>query len=412
MLTEKQKVEALSRLGVELSHVQDLDILMEEVLTQARRFVNADAGSIYIRENDRLNFSYTQNDTLQNRLAPGDKLIYSTFSIPVNEESIAGFAAHTKKVLNIPDVYSISDTAPYGFARSFDEKSGYRTSSMLTLPLTNNAGELLGVLQIINALDSEGHVITFTAEDEKMMEHFASVAAVALERARMTRAIILRMIRMAEMRDPKETGAHVNRVAAYSVEIYERWARYHGIPETEIQANRDVLRMAAMLHDVGKIAISDQILKKPARLTDEEYEVMKYHTVYGAKLFVDKKSDFDEAAAQVALNHHEKWDGRGYPGHIVLATGQPAPGHAAPDGRPLGKAGEDIPIFGRITAIADVYDALASRRSYKEAWDESDILAEMEKSSGNHFEPKLIETFFSVYDVIKSIREKYPDEED
>jgi HD-GYP domain-containing protein (c-di-GMP phosphodiesterase class II) len=136
--------------------------------------------------------------------------------------------------------------------------------------------------------DPEGNVAPFTKEDEMLVLHFATNVSTALQRAQMTRAILLRMIRMAELRDPKETGPHVNRVAGYAVEIYERWAQKHHISQHEIEQNRDNLRMAAMLHDVGKVAISDIILKKPARFTDEEYEIMKSHTYMGARLFIDK----------------------------------------------------------------------------------------------------------------------------
>ena len=121
------------------------------------------------------------------------------------------------------------------------------------------------------------------------MYHFAAVAAVALERAQMTRALILRMIRMAEMRDPKETGSHVNRVAGFSVEIYEQWALRRKKKKKDIDKTRDVLRMAAMLHDVGKVATSDLILKKPARLNADEYEAMKLHTIQGARLFQNRQ---------------------------------------------------------------------------------------------------------------------------
>ena len=119
------------------------------------------------------------------------------------------------------------------------------------------------------------------------MQHFASIAAVALERAQMTRSILLRMIRMSEMRDPKETSAHVNRVGGYAVELYEQWARDHRVSSHELEMERDSLRMAAMLHDVGKIAISDMILKKTGRFSDDEYQIMKQHTFLGARLFLD-----------------------------------------------------------------------------------------------------------------------------
>lgn len=413
MLSEKEKLDTLMTLGIELNQVQDLDILMERILTQARRFVNADAGSIYIREGDRLHFSYTQNDTLQKRLAPGEKLIYSTFTLPINKNTIAGYVAKTGQTLNIPDVYAIDGDAPYGFNRKFDRASEYRSHSMLTIPLKTAQEKVLGILQVINAQDESNRIVPFSTPDQKMMLHFASIAAVALEKAQMTRDIILRMIQMAEMRDPKETGAHVNRVASYAVELFERWAYRRQYAPEKVEKARDVLRMSAMLHDVGKVGISDLILKKPGRFNNDEYEIMKQHTVLGARLFKETRSEFDEAAAVVALNHHERWDGKGYPGYISIDSGEPRSGFLHPEtGKPFarGKQKEQIPLYGRIVALADVYDALCSRRVYKEPWDESRVLDTIERESGNHFDPELVEIFFSILDVIRSIRNRYADE--
>ena len=411
MLTETEKLNALTNLGIELSQVHDLDILMERILTEARRFVSADAGSIYIRENRLLHFSYTQNDTLQKRLDPGEKLIYSTFKIPINKESIAGYVAETGSSLNLSDVYRIDAEQSYKFSSHFDEVSQYKTRSVLTIPLKTAKEEILGVLQVINAQERSGEIIPFSEDDEKMLLHFASIAAIALERAQMTRAILLRMIRMAEMRDPKETGAHVNRVAGYAVEIYEHWARRHQYPLKEIDGNRDILRMAAMLHDVGKVAISDVILKKPAQFNDEEFRIMKQHTVLGARLFSNRQSDFDDAAAEVALTHHERWDGRGYPGFVDVATGQSLPGYDLTDGAPQGKKESEIPIFGRIVALADVYDALSSLRVYKEAWDEEKVLDTIRKNSGSHFDPELVDILFNNLDMIRSIQQRYENDD-
>jgi HD-GYP domain-containing protein (c-di-GMP phosphodiesterase class II) len=410
MLSEKEKLEGLTYLGIKLNEVRDLDILMELVLEDARRFVNADAGSIYIKEDGTLQFSYTQNDTLQQRLPKGEKLIFSTFTLPINTESIAGYVATTGQLLNLPDVYQIDVSAPYHFGKKFDEESGYKTRSVITVPLETRRGDILGILQIINAQDYDARIIPFTEADEKLMLHFASIAAVALERAQMTRSILLRMIRMSEMRDPKETGAHVNRVGGYSVEIYEQWAKRHSLSKKEIDRGKDSLRMAAMLHDVGKIAISDLILKKPSRFSKDEFEIMKQHTYLGAKLFLDSQSDFDEAAYDVALNHHERWDGNGYPGHIYVETGNPRENFLRPDGRPRGKKGEEIPIFGRIVSLADVYDALSSSRVYKAAWKESDVLETIEKESGKQFDSELVEIFFSRLNFLRSIQNRYRDE--
>ncbi len=410
MLTEKEKLDKLTQLGVELNQVRDMDILLEHVLKDARYFVNADAGSIYIRKDQMLDFTYTQNDTFQSRLPEGEKLIYSTFSIPIDKKSIAGYVATTGEVLNIPDVYCIEPTAPYSFSKKFDEESGYKTQSVFTVPLQTQRGDLLGILQIINAQDEGKNVVPFSEEDETIMLHFAGLAAVALERAQMTRAILLRMISMAELRDPKETGAHVNRVGGYALELYENWARRHKIGQKEIDRTRDSLRMAAMLHDVGKVAISDLILKKPGRFSDDEFEIMKQHTTLGAQLFLNAQSDFDELACEVALNHHERWDGKGYPGFIDIATGDPLEGYTLPDGKARGKKGEEIPLFGRIVSLADVFDALSSARIYKEAWDETTVLTIIEEEAGKQFDPELVEIFFACLPVLKSIQQRYADQ--
>jgi HD-GYP domain-containing protein (c-di-GMP phosphodiesterase class II) len=412
MLDEHEKLDLITQISLDINEVKDVDLLLEKILSKVRLFYNADAGSIYLKEGDQLKFSHAQNDTLQKRLASGEKLIYNTFSMPINERSIAGYVAKNAETLNLSDVYQLGDTVPYTFDSKFDSLSDYHTTSMMTVPMINQRGDVLGVMQIINAQDSEGQIIPFSPEDQPLIRHFATSAALAVERAQMTRNIILRMISMAELRDPKETGAHVNRVGAYAVELYETWGKKRGISPEEMEREKDVLRMAAMLHDVGKVAISDLILKKPARLNMDEYEIIKGHTFLGARLFKVISSDFDEIAATVALNHHEKWDGTGYPGHIDPISEKVIVGFEGPDGAPRPKKGEEIPLFGRIVAVADVYDALCSRRSYKEPWDEGRILEEMRQSSGSHFDPEIIDAFFSSLDVLKAIAGRYPDEED
>lgn len=409
MLTEREKLDTLLKLSIEFGQIKDLDILMEHILTGARRIVNADAGSIYLRDHNTLIFAYTQNDTLQKRLPPQEKLAYASFTIPIDENSIAGFVAKTGTILNIPDVQHLPATAPYHFNRSFDEKVGYSTRSILTIPLKPLHGEVLGVLQIINAQSERGKIIAFSQDDERILLHFATTASIFLERARLTRDLILRTVKMAEMRDPQETGAHVNRVASFAVEVYEKWSKKKGIDEKVIKETRDVLRMAAMLHDVGKVGISDTILKKPSRLAHEEYEIMQQHTILGARVFLDGTSAFDRAAFDVALNHHERWDGKGYPGHVDITTGLPLPGFADSTGKARGKHNDEIPLFGRIVAIADVYDALTSVRVYKEAWDESKALSMLEEGAGTQFDRELVEIFFGCLDFIHTIQQRYPE---
>jgi HD-GYP domain-containing protein (c-di-GMP phosphodiesterase class II) len=395
----------------ELSKVQDADILLERILLGARHVVNAEAGTIYVREGDQLLFKYSQNATLEKRLPPGHKLPMSNMRIPIDESRIAGYAAKNRVLLRIDDAYAIPPDKPYSFNPSFDKQNDWKTSSILALPLITSSGNLIGVIQVLNAIAESGEVVPFTSQDEKIVAHFAASATDALERAFMTRAIILRMNKMAEMRDPKETGAHVNRVAGYSAEIYERWAFNRGIPDKERERGKDTLKMAAMLHDVGKVAISDLILKKPARFTPEEYKVMQAHTCFGAKLFADPQSELDLISADVALRHHENWDGTGYPGLVDIWAEDPvsSPLECGPDGAARKLKGEEIPLGGRIVAVADVYDALISKRVYKEPWDANKVLEEIRSMSGTKFDPEIVTAFFEVLPRIEEIRSRYPD---
>jgi len=403
MRSEKEILSHIITLGHELTQVKDVDLLLEKILTAARGFVHADAGSIYIKSQGKLVFAHAQNSSLQRFLPAGKKLIYSTFALPISGDSIAGHVASTGEVVNIADVYAADSSLPFCFDRSYDDISCYRTKSVLAFPLKTPHNEVLGVLQLINAMDDRGNIMSFSRDDEPYIMYFAHSAAIALERTQMTRAIILRMLRMAEMRDPSETGPHVNRVGAYTAELYEAWARRTNMPDADIEKTKDVLRLAAMLHDVGKVAISDAILKKPARLDAHEFAAIKNHTFLGARLFVDSQSDFDRAAFYIALEHHERWDGTGYPGHVDCFTDG-----IRQDGRR--KRADEINIFARIVAVADVYDALSSRRCYKDAWDEARVLASMRRESGRQFEPEVIEAFFDIIDLLRSIKQQHPDD--
>jgi HD-GYP domain-containing protein (c-di-GMP phosphodiesterase class II) len=416
MAGDNTDFRSIIRLDSELNQIQDLDLLLERILLEARTVVRADAGSIYVKEMveeegqnvEKLIIKYAQNVTTQKELPPGQKMIYSVFSVPINEKSISGYCALTKKLINVPDMYNIPKDAPYSFNPSFDRISGYKTTSTLTIPLTSADGNLLGVIQVINSKDKDGNVVPFSGDDEFLITHFAANATVALNRAYDTREMILRMIKMAELRDPKETGTHVNRVAGYAVEIYDRWAYHHQVPQDEKEKFRDNLKIAAMLHDVGKVAISDVILKKPGRFTSEEYLIMQHHTIYGSEIFSNIRSQSDQMARDIALTHHENWDGTGYPGWVDPLTGKPT--KTGEDGRPLGRKGAEIPLIGRIVAIADVFDALCSKRVYKEPWDEEQVLMELRNLAGVKFDPELVNVFFEILPSIKQIQSLYPEE--
>jgi HD-GYP domain-containing protein (c-di-GMP phosphodiesterase class II) len=405
--------EEVLRLEFELNKIQDFDVLLERILFEARRVSHADAGSIYIREQkleddrivEKLSIKYSQNDTLLATLPAGEKLIYSIFSIPIDEQTISGYCALTRQLVNVPDMYSLPKTAPYSFNSAYDYLSGYKTVSSLTIPLVDTDDQLLGVIQVINAKNSEGEAVPFSKDDEFLITHFANTASLALQRASTTRIMILRMVKMAELRDPSETGVHAHRVAGYSAEIYDRWAFNHRVPTVEREKFVDIFRIAAMLHDVGKVAISDIILKKPGRFTVEEFSVMQQHTLLGAGLFKNPQSQLDALCRDVAMTHHENWDGSGYPGWIDPDTLQPI--KAGPDGCPLGLRGEEIPLAGRIVALADVFDALSSRRVYKDAWTEDYVFTEIKKMKGCKFDPELVDIFFAVLPSIRQVQQLY-----
>jgi len=386
-----------------LYHIKDIHAMLDAVLLQAREFVHADAGSIYLIENGVLNFSYIHNDTLFSP-SGSNKHLYTSHTLAVDGHSLAGYVALTGIPLIIDDVYQIPGDMPFRFNDAFDRLSGYRTKSVLAVPLITSDNKTVGVMQIINPKGRDRSEGNFSPQDQLVLSYFADNAAVAIERAMMTREIILRMIKMCELRDPMETAIHANRVGAYAAEVYHCWSLGQGIDDEEIKRTKDLLRIAAMLHDLGKVAIPDLILKKPRRLDPEEYEIMKYHTIFGARLFQNRESDLDGLSAEIALNHHEKWDGSGYPGKIDDIYRDQVP-------LGQGKRGEEIPLAGRIVALADVYDALVSQRVYKERWTETETLDYIKDQSGKHFDPEVVDAFLAIYDVIAAIRQKYHEQD-
>ena len=403
MSIRSQRFENLLQISHKLNYTDDLDSVLERILTEARSLTESEAGTIYLRYGNELVFEHTQNDLLFTSNLD-NKNNYLSQRIPVTDSSIAGFVALNSlkgegkdTVLNFPDVYDLSNTYPFQFDKSFDTGNDYRTKSLLATSVDNVNGENIGVIQLINKKGNRKQSIQFDKDDETVLSSFADLAAVHIERARITKEMILRMIKMAELRDPKETGAHVNRVGAYSAELYEHWAIKNGISEKEIKKVKGDYRMASMLHDVGKVGISDTILKKPGLFNDEERQIMKNHTIYGTELFKYAASDMDKLASEISISHHENWDGTGYPGSITNQKGY---------------AGKNIPLSGRIVRITDVYDALISVRCYKEAWKEQDVLDEIDKKSGIDFDPFLVTCFFDIYETIKAIQVKYEEEED
>lgn len=191
--------------------------------------------------------------------------------------------------------------------------------------------------------------------------------------------VIERLGRAAEYRD-NETGLHISRMSHYSRVI----AKHLGYSKVEC----DTILHASPMHDIGKIGIPDSILLKPARLTSEEFEVIKRHPEIGARLLDGDDSSLMAMAREIALTHHEKWDGSGYP---------------------QGLRGEEIPLVGRIVAVADVFDAVTSERPYKKAWSVEDAINLIKQGSGSHFDPEVVNAFIATLTEILTFKEKYRD---
>lgn len=416
-MNENVKKEALNKLEnfeQNINDIQDIDILLERILSEIRKIVNADAGSIYVVKENNLVIKYAQNDTQQKTLQPGEKLPYKSFSLPIDEKSIAGYVAFTGKPLVIDDAYNIPESCPYKFNKQSDINTNYRTKSIYTIPLKFPNEKLLGVLQIINALDKDGNIRIFSVEDGIYINHFATNCGYALKQTSQTEQNFKKMLKLSEFRDPKETYLHVERVSLFAVEIYDRWAFENNIPNHVQDHFRDNLKIAAKFHDIGKVGISDLILKKPSKFTPEERAIMQGHTVLGAILFNPPQTELDKMTKEIALYHHEFFDGSecGYPGKFNLETmesysektGQKAKYSI---GEPIKVfehlKGEQIPLSARIVAVADVFDALSHKRCYKEAWDIEDCFAEIQKASGTQFDPQIVSAFFKIKERIRSI---------
>jgi len=384
--SDSEAFEDLLNVGIALSSIRDLQKLLELILTEARRLTGADAGTLYLVKENRLVFKVSQCQSLTERLGePVMERQYQAFEMPISAESIAGYVALTHQVLNIPDVRRIPAESSYHYNSSWDERTGYETRSMLVIPMRKKDGRIVGVLQLINAL-RQGEVVPFPGGSERVATSLASQAAVSIENAALTQDLqqahldtIFRLGVAAEYRD-KETANHIKRMSHFSTLIAESlgWRR------EEVEQ----LFWASLMHDVGKLGIPDAILLKPSLLTPEERQIMELHSIIGGNILKGSDARLLRQARLVALTHHERFDGKGYPRRLK---------------------GKKIPIEGRITILADVFDALSSRRVYKEAFPENEVLRILEEGRGVFFDPEILNLFLDRLGEAREIQSRYDD---
>jgi len=293
-----------------------------------------------------------------------------------SHKGIVGETVTHGRVINIHDAYEDPRFNP-----EVDKATGYHTRNLLTAPMRNNKGEIIGAFQVLNKRGGP-----FKRNDEEILAIFSSQAATAVENAQLygelraaAKDTIFRLAAAAEYKD-LDTRNHLERVSRYCAILAEEI----GMPSEWTQN----LQLAAPMHDIGKLGVPDAILKKPDKLTDEEWSEMRRHPLYGADILKGADNELLRMSQRIALSHHEKWDGTGYP---------------------HGLKGDDIPLEARISTLADVFDALTSRRCYKPAYSVEESLRTIREGSGKHFDPALVEGFFRALPRVKQVMEIFAD---
>jgi HD-GYP domain-containing protein (c-di-GMP phosphodiesterase class II) len=361
--TPEEILQIVFNYVAKISKERKLDKLLLLLANMGRELTLADRCTLWICDKP--------NNKIWTKVAHGvDKITIG------NDEGLVAYSIKHTETIIIDDAY-LDDR----FNKSIDDMTGYHTKSVLVIPILNNSGEAIGAYQAINkTIDSE----VFSQQDIEYLSLASSYVEKVIESAQLYQEIeqtqkdlILLLGEISEKRS-WEVGQHIHRVADYC----KFFATKYGLTKDEIE----LFHLASPMHDIGKIAIEDKILKKPGPLTAKEYETVKTHAQIGYEILKGSPRKILQTAATIAHEHHEKWDGSGYP---------------------RGLKREEISVYGRITALADVFDSLSNERCYKEAYGRERIVSIFKQELGKHFEPKLIDIFMDNIDEIYSIHDHY-----
>ncbi len=377
--TRLKEITELFKISENISSMRNEEQLFRFILNAALEHTQAKRGSILTVMEDGKNLKLIISIGLPEEL--NGKLI------PLNSSTISGMVVQNIEPLLIEDTNQNPELKEYLL--------GLKNKSFISVPLQRKKSEFIeshplaineqDVIAVLNITDkSDGEV--FSETDLKILRIIANHGAAAIENARLIneidsaqREIVFTLGEIVETRS-RETGSHVKRVAEYSKLL----ALKLGLSSKE----SEILRLASPLHDVGKVGIPDAILNKPGPLTPTEFEVIKSHTNIGYDMLCKAKGMVLQSASIIALEHHERFDGNGYP---------------------IGKKGKDIHIFGRIVGIADVFDALGVERVYKRAWTLNEIKEYFSEQRGKQFDPDLVDIFFSNIEEVLLIQGKFPE---
>lgn len=360
--SDTEKLQLIFEYIHKLNENQDVEFSLITLADMGRDIVDAERCTIWLLDGE---------ETLYSKVAHGVDLLQVS-----SKEGIVGECVQTGNSLVINNPYEDSR-----FNSEVDIKTGFVTKSILVQPLYNSNKKIIGAIQALNKKTEDSN---FTEEDEKILSVAGTFSAKTLDALKLNidliksqKETITLLGELCEKRS-LETGKHTARVSLYSKIIGENL----GLTDNEI----NILASAAALHDIGKLSIPDKILLKPGKLGEDEYEIMQTHSETGFKMLEKSKGELLRLAGIIAYEHHERYNGKGYPRKLK---------------------GEEIHIFARIVALADVFDAISSKRCYKDAWDLQESLEIVKKESGKHFDPKVVQAFFDGIDEIKNIYEVY-----
>jgi HD-GYP domain-containing protein (c-di-GMP phosphodiesterase class II) len=361
---EHQRLTVLFNITRNISTELKLDLLLLIIMDEVRKALKADRCTVFLLDRDK--------KELWSKVAHGERDI----RFPSNL-GIAGHVVATGDVLNIPDAY-----ADPRFNPEIDKKTGYLTRNILAFPMRNRLGEIMGVFQVLNKYEG-----AFTKQDEQLLDAISAIAATQLENAQLyeeqkktLESFVGTLASTIDARDPLTAG-HSNRIALYSDEI----AQMINLP----QKRRELLRYAALLHDYGKIAIREAVLCKNGSLSIDEYCHIQEHAAYTQSILekINFSRDFKDVP-KIAASHHEKMNGSGYPEGLV---------------------GDQIPIESRILSVADVFDALTSKRHYRDRMEFENVMDILMNNAGSHFDRNIIEAFkkIKIDRLIEILEEEY-----
>ncbi len=359
--TKSDPLVSLVKISRSITALTDIDALLKVIAEETKNAIQADRCTVFLWDKD--------TDELWSKVALGmDSSQEIRFPA---DKGLAGYVVKTGESLNIVDAYNDSRFNP-----EVDTKTGYRTKTILCMPIMNNNREIIGAFQVLNKIDG-----VFTKNDEDLLVAIGGSASIALENAQLFdqqlqlyreqkllfESFIDTLATSIDARD-RITAGHSTRVRMYATLL----AQAIGMDKKDVS----LLEKAAILHDIGKIGIRDSVLQKDGKLTDEEYKHIQEHVRITHNILnkIYMSPDF-RIITEMACSHHEKWDGTGYYRHLK---------------------GEEITIGGRILAVADVFDAITSKRHYRDKMPIAKVIDILVSGAGSHFDKHLVDVFMSI----------------